>query len=210
MKKIIFTLLALVGTMSMNAQIVKLYKGDVLVAKYKASVVDNVVFEEETAITGKATATIGGSQVEVNWVQLWEDGPKFAEYNVEGTMTFTDAVKTGDEYVWGANWRTPSKDELNQLMLAAQRNSESKVTCEYTQEGGTYGFKFTGKEEGYTGNSVFFPAQHVDSHRVDAFYWSATANGSEAWFMLLNCGDDIWGLYDQNGDYLVRPVLVEE
>ena len=70
MKKIIFTLLALVGTMSMNAQIVKLYKGDVLVAKYKASVVDNVVFEEETAITGKATATIGGSQVEVNWVQL--------------------------------------------------------------------------------------------------------------------------------------------
>ena len=129
MKKIIFTLLALVGTMSMNAQIVKLYKGDVLVTSYDASQVDNVVFEEApAATTGTAKATIGGEDTDVNWVQLWENGPKFAEYNVgassfteTGTeMTFTDAVKTGAEYVWGDNWCTPSKDDMEHLMTAAK------------------------------------------------------------------------------------------
>lgn len=32
--------------------------------------------------TGTAKATIGATQVDVKWVQLWVDGPKFAEYNV--------------------------------------------------------------------------------------------------------------------------------
>ncbi|MDO4824289.1 MAG: hypothetical protein Q4A08_09010, partial [Bacteroidales bacterium] len=35
-----------------------------------------------SATTGTAKATIGGSEVDVKWVQLWENGPKFAEYNV--------------------------------------------------------------------------------------------------------------------------------
>ena len=40
-------------------------------------------------ITGKATATINGKTIDVNWVQLWENGPKFAEYNV-GATSVTD------------------------------------------------------------------------------------------------------------------------
>ena len=221
MKKIFFTLLALVGTMSMNAQVVKLYKGDVLVTSYDASQVDNVVFEEApVATTGTAKATIGSSEVDVNCVQLWENGPKFAEFNVGAssvtetgtTMTFADAIKTGSYYVWGANWQTPSKDQMDELLKAATSGGSTKVVCNYIQENGVYGFKFTGKETGYTDNSVFFPAQEVNSSRGDAYYWSATANGSEAWVMYLYCINggswySNWYPRDQDYDYLVRPVL---
>ena len=53
--------------------------------------------------TGKEFATINGEKVEKEWVQLWPGGPKFAKENVKDKMTFTDACKTGDAYVWGAN-----------------------------------------------------------------------------------------------------------
>lgn len=49
----------------------------------------------------------------IDWVQLWPGGPKFAKENVKDKLTFTDACKTGDAYVWGKNWRTPKLDELN-------------------------------------------------------------------------------------------------
>lgn len=69
MKKILFALIALVCSMSINAQVMKIYKGEVLVATYTADQADRVVYEEApavvnvTAITlNKATAelTIGG------------------------------------------------------------------------------------------------------------------------------------------------------
>ena len=176
----------------------------------------------KASTTGKAKATIGGSEVDVNWVQLWENGPKFAEYNVGAssvtekgtTMTFTEATKPGAEYVWGANWCTPSKDDMEHLMTAAMCVTDDKVNCEYIQEDGKWGFKFTGLTVGYTDNSVFFPAQSGDSNSGGADYWSATADGSNAWDFSpcyyyddgwFSCSD--WFSYEQYYDYLVRPVL---
>ena len=49
------------------------------------------------ATKGTATATIGGVETNVPWVQLWENGPKFAEYNV-GATSVTDY---GGYYTWG-------------------------------------------------------------------------------------------------------------
>ena len=63
---------------------------------------------------GTATATINGETQTIDWVQMWIGGPRFAkEENVEGTMNWTEAAKTGSDYVWGANWRTPTKDEMD-------------------------------------------------------------------------------------------------
>lgn len=162
-----------------------------------------------------------GSVTTRNAVQLWTDGPYFADRNVgassaaeTGTAkTFTDATEAGAAYVWGANWCTPSKDDMQELLLAAQGNSSSKVTCnycEFTQGDGKWGFKFTGFD-GYTGNSVFFPAQEGDNYEGEAFYWSGTADGSLAWSMYLYYDfgflDSDWrsGFHDYN--CLVRPVL---
>ena len=145
MKKIIFTLLALVGTMSMNAQIMKIMKGNTVVATYRSTQADNVVFEEAPTFPfgqGEAEATIDGKTVYVKWIQLWENGPKFAEYNVGATSvadyggyyTWGGTYKNGKDIawngdyntgtsklsgdtdtatkLWGSNWRMPTNDEL--------------------------------------------------------------------------------------------------
>ena len=174
-------------------------------------------YELKVPTTGTATRK---GDIDVKWVQLWADGPKFAEYNVGAnsatdvgtTMTFTDATKTGADYVWGANWCTPSKDDMDELLLAAQGNSSSKVTCNYCEIDGKWGFKFTGKETGYEENSVFFPAQEDGGGSYGyAFYWSATVIGSEPWYMLLYCDYGIWYSdwysLDKGYDCLVRSVL---
>ena len=171
------------------------------------------VLKEAPATKGTAKATIGEESVDVNWVQLWADGPKFAEYNVADKMSFEDAAETGADYVWGANWRTPSKDELNELVKAASSAGSEKVTCVYGQVSGNWGFTFTSKEEGYTDNSVFFPAQIGNSSLGSASYWSGTADGSLAWDMYLDYSDGDWygSWYSDAQDdyYLVRPVLAK-
>ncbi|MCQ2076465.1 MAG: DUF1566 domain-containing protein [Bacteroidaceae bacterium] len=99
MKKIIFTLLALVGTMSMNAQVVKIMKNgqDAPVETYSGSDY-YVVFEKMSFGQGYAEATGIGS---VKWIQLWENGPKFAEYNVGATS----ATEYGGYYTWGGTYK---------------------------------------------------------------------------------------------------------
>ena len=182
-----------------------------------------VDFATPLTVNAAAPTTTGTAKrtgdIDVNWVQLWDGGPKFAEYNVGAssvtetgtTMTFTEATKAGAEYVWGANWCTPSKEDMDELLKAATGAGSTKVECVYTSEGGTNGFKFTGKETGYTSNSVFFPAQ--DGDRGTADYWSATANGSEAWSMHLGYAFFHWGSRwdspDRDYYYLVRPVFKE-
>lgn len=62
--------------------------------------------------TGTATATIDGETKTKGWVQLWYGGPRFATENVANEMTWFEAIKPGDEYVWGAKWHTASVDEV--------------------------------------------------------------------------------------------------
>lgn len=69
-------------------------------------------------------ATINGEQVKKYWVQLWPGGPKFATENVAENIDFTEARKTGDAYVWGANWRTPTKDELNKFFTVEYKDQK--------------------------------------------------------------------------------------
>lgn len=74
---------------------------------------------------GEEDATINGENVKMGWVQLWPGGPKFATENVKGKLTFTEACKTGDAYVWGANWRTPKGEELAPLYNGYVVNTEN-------------------------------------------------------------------------------------
>lgn len=63
---------------------------------------------------GQSYATINDEDVLVGWVQLWPGGPRFATQNVAETMTWTEAKKTGKDFVWGENWRTPNADEITE------------------------------------------------------------------------------------------------
>lgn len=163
---------------------------------------------------------------ETNAFQLYANGPYFADRNVGASnatdvgskMTFVEAKKTDSDYVWGANWCTPSKPKMDELLKAATNDGSEKVKCEIVREGNVetgniIGFKFTGKETGYTGNSVFFPAQNVyGSISGAAYYWSSTSWQGEAWFMILDYYRVEWlSKWDHDNryeEYPVRPVLV--
>ncbi|MDO5446669.1 MAG: hypothetical protein Q4F34_02690, partial [Prevotellaceae bacterium] len=77
MKKILFTLVALCATMSIEAQKIEIYdKGELVTTYYNEHGHEyKVVFKE--IITGTAKRT---GDIDVKWVRLWAGGPKFAEY----------------------------------------------------------------------------------------------------------------------------------
>lgn len=165
-------------------------------------------------VSGKVEATIDGKKRElVDWVQLWAGGPKFATQNVAGTMKWTDAVKNK---FWGDNWRVPTKDEMG--LSANNTVNTEKVSAVYRcNENGVWGFEFTGITPGYTNVSLFLPANPgaLESYGA-ATYWTAPPVGSnKAGYQLsLICdGNHVVKCYyaalGHNGDYYVRPVLVE-
>lgn len=153
----------------------------------------------KASTTGKAKATIGGSEVDVNWVQLWENGPKFAEYNVgaandkaedyggyycwgkttdkdkSGTYNNGSDALTGDDdtatKLWGSNWRMPTQTELQGLL--------DNCDAVWTTVNDVNGSKFTGKGA-YSSCSVFLPATgtcqygEVSGQGTIGNYWSST------------------------------------
>ncbi|MBQ0102804.1 MAG: hypothetical protein KBS99_01290 [Prevotellaceae bacterium] len=180
-------------------------------------------FNEGT--TGTAKAIIGGVETDVNWVQLWENGPKFAEYNVAYKMNYYDATKTGSEFVWGSNWRLPRQDEYYELWIASanyatpESRAQSKVTCEYDADNKCY--IFTGKEEGYTENKIILPGENNYE-----YYWSNDPTDNRyAWYFCLHmeyrngaldlgCSRNAFGtstseMKARNNEYYVRPILNE-
>ena len=229
MKKILFSLVALVCSMSMNAQVMK---GNVVVATYTADQADNVVFEEVQGSTTTGTAKRTGD-IEVNWVQLWENGPKFAEYNVgaannkaedyggyyawggsqdkvddhnTGSATLTGDADTATK-LWGNAWRMPTQAELEAL--------PANCDVEWTAVNGVNGRKFTGKGD-YASNSVFLPAAgyfnygYVRGQGDFGYYWSSTPLGSDrACSLLFNSGLQIVSLDYRDRGYSVRAVLAE-
>ena len=145
----------------------------------------------------------------IDWVQLWPGGPKFAKENVKDKLTFTEACKTGDEYVWGANWRTPTKDELNNL------TKKDLMSCEVITQEGKVGLLYKGLMPGYTDKTLFLPSESSTTEHVGFNYWTSTGeqNGEGNMLSILIYGVEsyVW-LMQMNAvtNSFVRPVLVEK
>lgn len=164
-------------------------------------------------VRGTAKATINDETTDVDWVQLWAGGPKFATQNVDGTMSWTAAVKNK---FWGDNWRVPTKDEMG--LSANNTVNTEKVSAVYRcNKNGVWGFEFTGITPGYTNVSLFLPANSgaVDNYG-EATYWTATPVGSnQAGYQLSLTGDGnykvncYYAAFGNNDPSYVRPVLVE-
>ena len=145
-------------------------------------------YSMECKNTGKAKANINGTMKDVEWVQLWDNGPKFAEYNV-GTPTIAPGVNAEDfggyyawggsinlkdyEYIWqvmpksGSDKLTGDDDTATKLwganwrMPTRQEFADLIANCEieYVTDSRGYGVLFKGKRDSpYENNSVFFDA----------------------------------------------------
>ena len=196
------------------------YNGETLIKATKAA--DLTAGKYYTLTThdtkGKEYATINGEKVEKEWVQLWPGGPKFAKENVKDKLTFTEACKTGDEYVWGANWRTPKGEELAPLYKEYAVNTEN-VSAVYKQLNGSYGIEFTGVQHGYTNNKIFLHGEgKMDATGGQWTYLTSTDNkNSKTWNFYFWVAEHENGLRifiyeDENyttSKYMVRPVLAK-
>lgn len=138
-----------------------------------------------TLLTGETTGSAKNSLGEdIDWVQLWAGGPKFAVKNVKEDMTWTDATKTGDEYVWGANWRTPKFDEVfgeGKLNFTDDKETglptsvAGSPSFELKEQNGYLTVVFTGVQPGYTKNTLTLydkPNTKEKNHNFD--FWTAS------------------------------------
>lgn len=149
-----------------------LYSGDKTMSTTKADGLKAGKYY--TLTTGKTTGSAKNSSgKDISWVQLWPGGPKFATENVANQMTWKDATKTGADYVWGANWRTPTKDEMT--FVDAKQGSDGFYTlnplntkAEIQVQNGVPGILYTGIQPGYTDKTLFLPAEGNE----DSFYYS--------------------------------------
>lgn len=172
-------------------------------------------------VSGSEYATINGTTEKIEWVQLWAGGPKFATQNVENKMSWTDAAKTGNDYVWGKNWRTPKKEEMSVFVPNAgvygtgyeEQNKKSACTATYKSKDGVYGVEFTGNQPGYTKATLFLPTDSKDANYAEFHYFTSSkannSNGSSLAFMCSG-GFIVVHPYDNNNNtatYFVRPVL---
>ena len=177
--------------------------------------------------TGTETRTLlDGTTETVSWVQLWIGGPRFATENVADKMSWTDATKTGNKYVWGANWHTPKLDEIKSMYKEESQyhwiiNTEI-LDANYKYENNKHGFCLNGKQPGYTKNNMFVPGNKDNwsedygeskfwlSDKQNAGYgtsfnftWSKYEGKFELYMNVLGTDHD-YSLYP------VRPVLSQE
>lgn len=157
---------------------ITIYNGD---TKFKATKAAGLTAGNYyTLTTGpvRGSAEAKGISKPVEWVQLWAGGPKFATKNVATKMTFNDATKTGDAYVWGKNWRTPTKEEMT--LVNAQFDGDFysitplHTTCQIVEESGVVGLRYTGIMPGYTKQSIFLPLENDEGH-LTLSYWTSSS-----------------------------------
>ena len=178
--------------------------------------------------TGKADATINGVKVNKEWVQLWPGGPKFATENVAEMINFTEARKTGDAYVWGANWRTPTLDELNKFFTIKEKDGKHVVypintTAKLIEKNGEYGVLLTGVKPGYTGNTLYLPAdptapkEWLFAHYLTSEYYDDGKGNAAVYSYIAGVGDTESNIYSSGVSWqstvtkcFVCPVLVEK
>lgn len=166
---------------------------------------------------GTATAKFSDGKTEkiekIGWVQMWIGGPRFAIVNVAKIMNWTEASKTGDEYVWGKNWQTPLLSEVEAIVSNGLLNTEI-LNGTYEYKNNKHGFTLTGKQPGYTANELFLSGDSTSTkNNVSGKFWVSDklVNGKGT-TVNFNGADEVFYVYpfkkdNPSTEYEVRPVL---
>jgi len=191
--------------------------------------------------SGSAGITGGATQ---EWVQLWADGPKWAKFNVGSTITsyadvtdYTNPDVVGGYYsfrgrydsvadangtadtatnIWGSNWATPSSAQEQSLLDNCDWTWCDGTTVQFESGCTLAGWKVTGRDSGYTGNSIFLPLSGIRDQNNRAretvgtrgCYWSITSGGSGAYFINLTSSEHSVVSANQPHGLSVRAIYV--
>lgn len=154
----------------------------------------------------------------IDWVQLWAGGPKFATENVAKKLNWSEATAKGSTYVWGANWRTPTKDEMN--FVTEHTLTPINAKAEVKVQNGVPGILYTGIQPGYTDKTIFLPFEDL-SYYYHTIYLTTTegtdGNGTALDMAYSTDLNECYQYYfntsistkGTNSYYWVRPVLAE-
>lgn len=164
---------------------------------------------------GTARATFADGKTEpVEWVQMWIGGPRIATKNAADKMSWTDALKTGDNFVWGKNWHNPSLDDVKVISKDGAPNTDI-LDATYEYNNNKHGFTLKGKQPEYTHNTVFLSGKtdKSDEKYLEGKFWltDEKVNGY-ATTMNFEVRDGKVIIYPftldyTTGDYESRPVL---
>lgn len=133
------------------------------------------------------------------------------DYGVVDNKTILDATDDVAHKCWGEDWRIPTDDELQELL----DNCTKQWVSNYHGTG-IAGYLLTSKIQGYTGNSVFFPATgYVDATKVTSagksgIYWSSTVStyySGRAFGLSISSGRTIVGTCYRYYGFAVRAVF---
>ena len=187
-----------------------------------------LTFAENTNVKTVKVNFSNGTVTTRKAVQLWKNGPYFAEYNVGvtdgkaescggyycwGSSINKDSNKAfwnGEELgvhdtatnLWGSNWRIPTKEEFEKAIVYGCWNGKG-LLCESPD---------------YENNSVFFPAAGGSWEGGGAYhqgsgcyYWSSTPfDTSNAYRLNVVTDSELETKSDYRGNgYSVRAVLAE-
>lgn len=214
---------------------IQVYNGDVLISQTTSGLTAGKYYTITSVPTqGKSYATINGNKELVGWVQLWPGGPRFATENVAKTMTWTEAKKTGKEFVWGENWRTPNAEEVTENakkskegisyggLLYDWENSKSaegspsiKIEQQDVNKQEDDIVTFTGVYPGYTKTQLTLDNKIADGYSYFDFWTTTESSGYGCKFgitidkELKIGGFGIYKLENKDTKYLVRPVLAK-
>lgn len=216
---------------------IEVWNGDVLISKTTTGLTAGKYYTITSVPThGKSHATINDKDEFVDWVQLWPGGPRFATQNVAEPMTWTDAAKSGTEFVWGENWRTPNADEITEVVKdsdgktlfggllwdwAVEKPQPAKGTPSIKLERGDINHVendiviFTGVYPGYTKTQLTLYNQIDKDGNSNFDFWTTSELGDRGCRFSVIAQEDViggYGIYsidDKTKTYLVRPVLAK-
>ena len=214
---------------------IQVYNGTVLISQTTSGLTAGKYYTITSVPTqGKSYATINGNKELVGWVQLWPGGPRFATKNVAEPMTWNEAKKTGKEFAWGENWRTPNEEEVTENVKESKEkisyggllydweNSKSaegspsiKIEQKDVNKQEDDIVTFTGVYPGYTKTQLTLYNQ-IGTYGYSYFdFWTTSESsgyGYKFGIMIVENTIRAFGIYQwQNKDnnLRVRPVLVK-
>ena len=163
------------------------------------------------------TATANGETKPIGWVQMWIGGPRIAVKNASDKMTWAEARKTGDDYIWGKNWCTASSKEVEIMGKKAEYGTmlnNDILTSTYEYNNTIHGFTLKGKQPGYISNNLYLSGNDKsNAERVEGDFWVTDElnNGYATTMTFIGNYDMIFAFPMQKAEpnslQEVRPVL---